>query len=62
MDVKLRSKNVNHKKSAERVLESITKFIERKLGLKVNAQKSKTTRLTQTKYLGYSFRKDTKGI
>ncbi len=52
---------VKSEKAATRVLESITKFIERKLGLKVNAEKSKITRPTQTKYLGYSFWKDTKG-
>ena len=30
-------------------------LIEKKLGLKVNAEKSKVTRPTQTKYLGFSF-------
>lgn len=52
---------VKSEKAANRVLESITKFIEKKLGLKVNAEKSKVTRPTQTKYLGFSFWKDTKG-
>ena len=52
---------VKSKKAANRVLESITKFIEKKLGLKVNAEKSKVTRPTKTKYLGFSFWKDTKG-
>ena len=51
---------VKSKKAANRVLESITKFIEKKLGLKVNAEKSKVTRPTKTKYLGFSFWKDTK--
>lgn len=37
---------------------SITKYIEKKLGLKVNAEKSKVTRPTQTKYLGFSFWKN----
>lgn len=46
---------VKSEKVAERVLNSITKFIEKKLGLKVNAEKSKVTRPTQTKYLGFSF-------
>ena len=46
---------VRSEKAANRVLESITKFIERKLGLKVNVEKSKVTRPTQTKYLGFSF-------
>ena len=42
---------VKSEKAANRVLNSITKFIEKKLGLKVNAEKSKVTRPTQTKYL-----------
>ena len=46
---------VKSKKAANRVLASITKFIEKKLGLKVNAEKSKVTRPTKTKYLGFSF-------
>ena len=46
---------VKSEKAANRVLASITKYIEKKLGLKVNAEKSKVTRPTQTKYLGFSF-------
>ncbi len=46
---------VKSEKAANRVLISITKYIEKKLGLKVNAEKSKVTRPTQTKYLGFSF-------
>ena len=46
---------VRSEKAADRVLSSITKYIEKKLGLKVNAEKSKVTRPTQTKYLGFSF-------
>ena len=52
---------VKSEKAANRVLKSITKFIEKKLGLKVNAEKSKVTRPTQTKYLGFSFWKSPKG-
>lgn len=52
---------VKSEKAANRVLETVTKFIEKKLGLKVNAEKSKVTRPTQTKYLGFSFWKDAKG-
>ena len=48
-------------KAANRVLKSITKFIEKKLGLKVNAEKSRVTRPKNTKYLGFSFWKNTKG-
>ena len=51
---------VKSEKAANRVLESITKFIEKKLGLKVNAEKSKVTKPKDTKYLGFSFWKDKK--
>ena len=46
---------VKIEKAANRVMESITKFIEKKLGLKVNAEKSKVARPNQIKYLGYGF-------
>lgn len=46
---------VKSEKAANRVLTSITKYIEKKLGLKVNAEKSKVTRPTKTKYLSFSF-------
>lgn len=52
---------VKSEKAANRVLTSITKYIEKKLGLKVNAEKSKVTRPTKTKYLSFSFWKDAKG-
>ena len=52
---------VKSEKAANRVLTSITKFIEKKLELKVNAEKSKVTKPTQTKYLGFSFWKNPKG-
>ena len=52
---------VKSEKAANRVLTSITKFIEKKLGLKVNAEKSKVTRPTQTKYLSFSFWKTAGG-
>ena len=42
-------------KAANRVMASITKFIEKKLGLKVNVEKSKVARPNQIKYLGYGF-------
>ena len=51
---------VKSEKAANWVLTSITKFIEKKLGLKVNAEKSKVTRPTDTKYLSFSFWKDKK--
>lgn len=43
------------KKAAERVMENITKFIETKLRLKVNRDKSKVDRPWRIKYLGFSF-------
>ncbi len=52
---------VKSEKAANRVLASITKYIERKLDLKVNAEKSKVTRPTQTKYLSFSFWKSASG-
>ncbi len=48
-------------KSAERTLESITSYIEKKLLLKVNLTKSKISRPTGSKLLGFSFYK-TKSI
>ena len=46
---------VKSEKAANRVMASITKFIEKKLGLKVNVEKSKVARPNQIKYLGYGF-------
>lgn len=43
--------------AANRVMRSVTKWIERKLGLKVNAKKTKVTKPTKLKYLGFSFTK-----
>ena len=48
------------KRSAERVMESIIRFIEDKLFLKVNREKSQNVPITKVKFLGYSFYK-TKG-
>ncbi len=42
-------------KSANRVMRSITKFLEEKLGLKVNITKSKVDRPGGIKYLGFGF-------
>ena len=52
---------VGSEASAKRVMASITEWIERKLGLKVNATKTQITRPTKIKYLGFSFWYDTKG-
>ncbi|MGM0125472.1 hypothetical protein IGI37_002871 [Enterococcus sp. AZ194] len=46
---------VKSEKSAQRVLESVTTFIEKRLGLIVNAEKSKISRPNQTKFLGFGF-------
>jgi RNA-directed DNA polymerase len=48
------------KRSAQRVYESIICFMERKLFLKVNRDKSKVCHIREVKFLGYSFYK-TKG-
>jgi RNA-directed DNA polymerase len=51
---------VKSEKSAQRVLTSITNHIESQLRLKVNKEKSKISRPTESKLLGFSFYK-TKG-
>ena len=48
---------VKTKFSAERVMRNIVTFIETKLKLKVNAEKTHITRPTKLKYLGFSFTK-----
>jgi RNA-directed DNA polymerase len=45
------------KRSSERVMSSITQFIEGKLFLKVNKDKSQNVPITEVKFLGYSFYK-----
>ncbi|MDF9867275.1 RNA-directed DNA polymerase, partial [Bacilli bacterium PM5-3] len=49
---------VKSEKAANRVMESITKWIEKKLFLKVNTLKSKVVRPTNSKYLGFTFIKN----
>lgn len=51
---------VRSEASAKRVMYSITDWIERKLGLKVNAEKTHITRPSKLKYLGFGFYKDFK--
>lgn len=48
---------VKSEEAANRVMESITTFITKKLGLKVNVEKSKVARPNQIKYLGFGFYK-----
>ena len=49
---------VGSEASAKRVMRTITDWIERKLGLKVNATKTHITKPNKLKYLGFSFWKD----
>lgn len=44
--------------AANRVMKSISSWIERKLFLKVNATKTKVVRPTRSKYLGFTFLKN----
>ena len=46
---------VGSEKAAERVMKSITNFIEKKLGLIVNATKSQVGRPNQIKFLGFGY-------
>ena len=46
---------VKSEKAANRVMKTITSYIENKLGLIVNAEKSKIARPNQIKYLGFGF-------
>lgn len=52
---------VGSEAAATRVMYSVTNWIERKLGLKVNATKTHTTTPTKLKYLGFGFWKDKEG-
>ena len=49
---------VKSKAAATRVMYSVTSWIERKLGLKVNATKTKVTPPNKLKYLGFGFWND----
>lgn len=46
---------VKSEKAANRVMESVVKFIEKKLGLIVNAEKSKIARPKDLKFLGFGY-------
>ena len=52
---------VRSEKSAQRVMETITDYIEDKLKLKVNRSKSKVSRPTESTLLGFSFYRTEKG-
>ncbi|HIF9218461.1 TPA: group II intron maturase-specific domain-containing protein, partial [Photobacterium damselae] len=49
---------VSSEEAAHRVKESITKFLEQKLKLTVNREKSAATRVTERTYLGHRFQID----
>lgn len=51
---------VRSESSAKRVMRTITDWIQRKLGLKVNMTKTHITRPSKLKYLGFGFFKDSK--
>ena len=46
---------VGSRQAADRVMKSVTRFIEERLGLKVNAEKSKVDKPKGVKYLGFGF-------
>ncbi|GEP93735.1 group II intron reverse transcriptase/maturase [Chitinophaga terrae (ex Kim and Jung 2007)] len=52
---------VNSNKSAHRVLDSITRYIEKVLRLKVNLEKTKISRPGSCQLLGFSFYRNNKG-
>jgi RNA-directed DNA polymerase len=52
---------VRSEKSARQVVESITKYIEKKLRLKVNREKTKITRPSESQLLGFSFYRNKEG-
>lgn len=49
---------VGSSKAADRVMATVSKYIEKKLGLKVNMTKSKVSKPNDIKYLGFGFFKD----
>ena len=51
---------VRSERAGQRVMASVTRFLERKLKLKVNAQKSAVARPHKRKFLGFSFTRDEK--
>ena len=53
---------VRSKKAAERVIASVTEFIENKLKLKVNKEKSAIGRPWKIKFLGFSFYPKQRGM
>jgi RNA-directed DNA polymerase len=52
---------VNNEKSGNRVLESVSRFVEKRMRLRVNKEKSKVRRSGKVKFLGFSFYKGAQG-
>jgi group II intron reverse transcriptase/maturase len=52
---------VRSEKAADRVMKSVVSWLERKLFLKVNATKTRITRPTKSKFLGFTFWKNKEG-
>lgn len=52
---------VGSEASAKRVIHSVSRFIEKRLGLKVNMTKTKIVRPSKLKYLGFGFWKSPQG-
>ena len=52
---------VSSERSAQRVMETITQYIESKLKLKVNRSKSRVSRPNESTLLGFSFYRSEKG-
>jgi len=48
---------VKSERAGQRVMASLTRFLEKKLRLTVNPQKSKVAKLDQCRFLGFTFRK-----
>ncbi len=49
---------VRSQRAGQRVMESVSRFITRKLKLKVNQEKSAVARPEERKFLGFSFSRD----
>ena len=52
---------IRSEKAANHVMQTVTSYIEKKLGLKVNLEKSKVARPRDIKYLGFGFYQNTQG-
>ena len=53
---------VGSEAAAERVMHSVSRFIEKRIGLKVNMTKTKITKPNKLKYLGFGFWKSSGGM